>query len=142
MRPCSAEPSFPNKDLNMRWRNSTAGYGAALQIMHWSTVILVIVAWFLGQLDDLFPNGAARAASLFVHISAGLAVIGMLVSHRAGEQPINASGEPGWIVFSSIGITGPHRHLRASARVERSFSRSMQPYGSFVEVKAGDFARG
>src|SRR4051812_17108464 len=63
----------------MRWRNSTDGYGAMPQIMHWLTVALVIVAWILGEFDDIFPKGAARAASLFVHISAGLLVIGILV---------------------------------------------------------------
>jgi cytochrome b561 len=63
----------------MQWRNSTEGYGAVPQTMHWITVVLVVLAWFLGQFDDIFPKGAARAASLFVHISAGLAVIGILV---------------------------------------------------------------
>ena len=65
----------------MRLRNSAEGYGAVSQMMHWITVELVILAWFLGQFDDIFPKGAARAASLFVHISAGLAVIGILVLH-------------------------------------------------------------
>ncbi len=32
-----------------------------------------------GQFDDIFPKGAARTASLFVHITAGLAVIGLLI---------------------------------------------------------------
>jgi cytochrome b561 len=41
--------------------------------------VLVILAWLLGQFDDVFPKGAARAAALFVHNSAGLAVIGILV---------------------------------------------------------------
>ena len=63
----------------MRWRNSSEGYGAVPQIMHWITVALVILAWLLGQFDDIFPKGAARAVSLLVHISAGLAVIGILV---------------------------------------------------------------
>lgn len=63
----------------MRLRNSADGYGAVSQIMHWITVGLVILAWFLGQFDDIFPKGAARATSLFVHNSAGLAVIGILV---------------------------------------------------------------
>ena len=63
----------------MQWRNSVRGYGAAPQLMHWITVALVILAWFLGQFDDIFPKGPARAASLFVHISAGLAVIAFLV---------------------------------------------------------------
>lgn len=63
----------------MRLRNSAEGYGAVPQMMHWITVALVILAWFLGQFEDVFPKGPARAASLFVHISAGLAVIGILV---------------------------------------------------------------
>ena len=63
----------------MRLRNSHEGYGLVPQAMHWITVALVILAWFLGQFDDIFPKGTARAASLFIHISAGLAVIGILV---------------------------------------------------------------
>lgn len=63
----------------MRLRSSVEGYGAVSQIMHWITVVLVILAWLLGQFDDVFPKGAARAAGLFVHNSAGLAVIGILV---------------------------------------------------------------
>jgi cytochrome b561 len=63
----------------MRLRSSVEGYGAVSQMMHWITVVLVILAWLLGQFDDVFPKGAARAAALFVHNSAGLAVIGILV---------------------------------------------------------------
>lgn len=63
----------------MQWRNSVKSYGAAPQLMHWLTVALVILAWFLGQFDDIFPKGAARAAALVVHISAGLSVAGLLV---------------------------------------------------------------
>lgn len=74
----------------MQWRNSTEGYGAIPQAMHWITVALVVLAWFLGQFDDLFPKGAARAASLFVHISLGLAVIVILtlrVLWRLADPP-------------------------------------------------------
>jgi len=63
----------------MRWRNSIEGYGAVPQMLHWITVAMVVVAWLLGQFDDVFPKGAARTASLFVHVTAGLAVIGILV---------------------------------------------------------------
>ena len=63
----------------MRWRNSTEGYGAISQMLHWVTVVLVMLAWFLGQFDHLLPKGAARAASLFIHNGAGLAVIGILL---------------------------------------------------------------
>ena len=63
----------------MRLRNSAAGYGAIPQALHWITVALVILAWVLGQLDDVFPKGPARAAALYVHISAGLTVVGILL---------------------------------------------------------------
>ena len=63
----------------MRWRNSADGYGAVPQVMHWLTVALVILAWLLGQFDDAFPRGAARAASLYAHNTAGVAVISILV---------------------------------------------------------------
>ena len=65
----------------MRLRNSAEGYGAVSQMMHWITVVLIILAWVLGEFDDIFPKGAARAAraaALFVHISAGLMVLGIL----------------------------------------------------------------
>ena len=74
----------------MRLRNSAEGYGAVSQMMHWITAALVILAWLLGQFDDVFPKGAARAAGLFVHISAGLTVIGILVLRllwRFGDPP-------------------------------------------------------
>jgi cytochrome b561 len=63
----------------MQLRSSVEGYGAVSQVMHWITVVLVILAWLLGQFDDVFPKGAARVAALFVHNSAGLAVTGILV---------------------------------------------------------------
>jgi len=59
--------------------NSSKGYGAVPQAVHWVTVILVAVAWTLGLFGDDLPKGAPRDAGLFVHISAGLAVIALLV---------------------------------------------------------------
>jgi cytochrome b561 len=63
--------------------NSSNGYGAIPQATHWLTVILVAVAWALGLFGDDLPNGAQRAAGLFVHISAGLAVMVLLVFRLA-----------------------------------------------------------
>src|SRR5512143_2273907 len=63
----------------MRFRNSPDGYGAIPQTLHWLTAGLVAVAWALGTFDDVLPRGAARAAGLFVHISAGLAILALLV---------------------------------------------------------------
>lgn len=63
----------------MRFRNSSEGYGAIPQALHWLTVGLVVLAWALGTFDDALPKGAARATGLFVHNSAGLAILAVLV---------------------------------------------------------------
>lgn len=63
----------------MRFRNSPYGYGAIPQILHWLTVGLVVLAWELGEFGNALPKGAARAAGLFVHNSAGLAILAVLV---------------------------------------------------------------
>jgi cytochrome b561 len=62
----------------MRLRNSPDGYGAIPQLLHWATVLLVGLAWMLGTVGDELPKGGTRAAGLFVHISAGLAVLVLL----------------------------------------------------------------
>ena len=38
----------------MHW-NSIEGYDAVPQILHWITA-LMILAWLLGQFDDIFPR--------------------------------------------------------------------------------------
>ncbi len=67
----------------MLMNNSSKGYGAIPQAIHWLTVILVAVAWALGLFGDVLPKGTPRAVGLFVHISAGLAVMALLVFRLA-----------------------------------------------------------
>lgn len=77
----------------MRLRNSPGHYGAIALSFHWITVALVIIAWSLGTFDDVLPRGPARAAGLLVHISAGLAIMAMLVARvawRVGDAPPQA----------------------------------------------------
>lgn len=79
----------------MQLRNSAKDFGAIAQGLHWLTVILVALAWALGTFDDALPKGTARAAGLFVHISAGLAILAVLVVRlmwRLGNPP--PSSEP------------------------------------------------
>lgn len=74
----------------MRFHNSPDGYGAIAQSLHWLTVFLVAIAWTLGTFDDVLPKGAARAAGLFVHISAGVAILVALVTRllwRIADPP-------------------------------------------------------
>jgi cytochrome b561 len=59
-------------------------------VAHWLTVILVPVAWILGLFGDDLPKGAPRAAGLFIHISAGLVVVALLVV----RQPWNLTNPP------------------------------------------------
>lgn len=60
-------------------RNSPQSYGAVPKTLHWLTVALVVIAWLLGTFGDDLPRGAARSTGLFIHISAGLGVLVLLV---------------------------------------------------------------
>lgn len=74
----------------MQIRNSSEHYGAVAQALHWAVVILVLLAWTTGTFHDEFPRGAARAAELVVHISAGLAILtfaGARLLWRAMDPP-------------------------------------------------------
>jgi cytochrome b561 len=67
----------------MRLFNSARDYGAISQALHWLTVFLVALAWTLGIFDDVLPKGWPRDAGLFVHISAGVAILAILISRVA-----------------------------------------------------------
>src|SRR4051812_37935559 len=69
----------------MRLRNSADSYGAVPQALHWAVAALVLAAWLLGTFGDAFPRGPARAAGLFVHMSAGLAVMALVIARLAGR---------------------------------------------------------
>jgi cytochrome b561 len=72
----------------MQLRDSAERYGAMSQALHWITVLLVIVAWALGEFDDIFPKGPARAAGLYAHITAGsgvIVILGLRLLWRAGN---------------------------------------------------------
>jgi len=59
----------------MQLRNTNQNYGLIAKSLHWLTVALVVVAWGLGTFGDDLPRGAGRSAGLFIHISAGLAIL-------------------------------------------------------------------
>jgi cytochrome b561 len=60
-------------------RSSTDRYGALAIFLHWLTVVLVLLAWLLGTFIDDIPK-TTQAAGLFVHMTAGLSLIGLLVA--------------------------------------------------------------
>ena len=103
----------------MGLRNSPGHYGAIALSFHWITVALVIIAWALGSFDDVLPRGPARAAGLLVHISAGIAIMAMLVVaarvagwRSAAASRDDASGRMG----RSRRPAGSHRPLRTADR--------------------------
>jgi len=71
---------YSKKGSGMKLYNSTKEYGAIPQAMHWLTVIMVVIAWSLGTFGDVLPKGGPRATGLFLHISAGLAILAMLLA--------------------------------------------------------------
>ena len=74
----------------MRIRNSSQGYGAIAMALHWIVVALVLGAWLLGQFGDELPRGALRETGLFVHISAGLAIVAFVMARlfwRIADPP-------------------------------------------------------
>lgn len=77
----------------MQIHNTPNRYGAIAQFLHWATALLVIVAWLLGIFGDDLPKGVARNAGLFIHISAGLAVL-MMVAVRLLWRLIDAPPQP------------------------------------------------
>jgi cytochrome b561 len=100
----------------MQLLNSSARYGAIAQLLHWSVVLLVLLAWGLGVVGDELPKGAAEAAALFVHISAGLLVVfltGMRLLWRlADPSPQAERTEFGnWAFAGWIGLGAKLAHL-------------------------------
>ena len=63
----------------MQLYNSLKRYGAGPMLLHWVTALLVVVAWTLGIFGDDIPRGETRNFARFVHVSAGLLVVGLLV---------------------------------------------------------------
>ncbi len=52
-------------------------FSPAAQAFHWLTVLLVVLAWTLGVIDEDLPEGAANVGA-FVHVLAGQVVIALL----------------------------------------------------------------
>lgn len=77
-QPC--QEHILKESSSMQLFNSTRDYGAIAQALHWLTVILVALAWVLGIFGDVLPKGWPRDSGLLVHISAGMAILSLLVA--------------------------------------------------------------
>ena len=58
----------------MQFRNTPDRFGLISQSLHWLTVVLVVVVWFLGNVGD------DRSPALFAHMSLGVAILGVLIA--------------------------------------------------------------
>ncbi len=78
--------------------NSTERYSAVIQALHWTTVILVLLAWGIGIGGDALPR-AVQGPAWFIHMNAGVAVI-VLTALRLGWRSSSPSPAP-------LGHAGP-----------------------------------
>lgn len=63
----------------MLWLNNSQKFGVISQLIHWSAVLLVGLAWVLGVIGDDLPKGDIRKLGESVHVSAGLLIGGLLL---------------------------------------------------------------
>jgi cytochrome b561 len=89
----------------MKLLNSSARYGAITQSLHWSVVLLVLLAWGLGVVGDEVPKGTGEAAVLFAHMSAGLLVV-LLTMMRLLWRLADPSPQPESTEFGNFAFAG------------------------------------
>jgi cytochrome b561 len=91
-------PAFKG-EVEMQLLNSAQRYGAVSQFLHWLTAILVVFAWIVG---NVMEDESSASPQLFVHMSAGLAVLA-LVAVRLLWRLIDAAPPPEKTVFGIWG---------------------------------------
>lgn len=63
----------------MHLKNATQRYGSVAKTLHWLMAALVVTCWALGVLTDDFLKATSRDVALFAHITAGLALLDLLL---------------------------------------------------------------
>ncbi len=54
-------------------------YSPTAQLLHWGSVLLVGLAWVLGNFRDDLPKGSIHELGEFIHVSAGQLIVAFLV---------------------------------------------------------------
>lgn len=63
----------------MNLKRTAQSYSAVTKLLHWLMAVLVVVCWVLGVLTDDLPKIGSRTAILLAHVTAGLALLDVLV---------------------------------------------------------------
>ena len=118
----------------------SGGYGAAVQIVHWFSVLLVSVAWVLGTVGEDLPRGRARDLGELIHVSAGELIAILLIcfvswslasNQRAAVSRTDAAGEI-WAIWPPKSST--LRFTRCLRRLSPWASRRNLPDGDALSV--------
>lgn len=59
--------------------DETTRYDGTTILLHWTTAILVVVLWVLGQVSDWFPDGPVNTGLWSSHVVMGFALAAILV---------------------------------------------------------------
>jgi cytochrome b561 len=79
--------------MEIRWKNTTAGYGWLSISFHWLMLLLIVTAYVTMNIKSIFPKGSSsREAMVLLHYTLGLSVFCLvwprLWSRSVGISPV------------------------------------------------------
>jgi len=88
----------------MQWKNTTAGYGSITIILHWLSVLLILITYAMMDLKFLAARGSdLRKHMPLWHYAAGLSVFALawarLLVRQFGKSPISEPAPERWITL-------------------------------------------
>ena len=78
-------------------RDPALRYSFSAQLLHWSSVLLVAIAWLLGNFADDLPRGSVREFGKLMHVTAGQLIVALLLARlvwRAIDPPPPVEATP------------------------------------------------
>src|SRR5208283_2926224 len=78
-------------------RDPALRYSFSAQLLHWSSVLLVAIAWLLGNFADDLPKGSVRELGKLMHLTAGQLIVALLLARlvwRAIDPPPSVEATP------------------------------------------------
>ena len=78
-------------------RDPALRYSFSAQLLHWSSVLLVAIAWLLGNFADDLPKGSVRELGKLMHVTAGQLIVALLLARlvwRAIDPPPPVEATP------------------------------------------------